>query len=174
MQEAEKQIQNPQKAADAKEPGLKRPGWGKELEKQFWDLANVKRGRALYATLFTEFDVIPIYTALRAEKTATLNGNSITQPIFDATKSAGANTASTIQSALNSVLPQSGTKAIGAIHGFIQLLGGPAQAGLYITMTAATLADYIFYFVGMTVTVAGIHRYLKKLSKDRKINKEAD
>ena len=166
MQEAEKKVQNPQKAADAKESDLKRQGWGKELAKQFWDLANIRRGRALYAALFTEFDVIPIYAALRIGETSAQGGSSAIQPILDAGMSAGAGTSSAIQSTLNSISPNAGTNAINSIHNFIQWLGGPVQASTYATMILAIAADYALYFVGVTAFAVGVKKYFQKRNQN--------
>jgi hypothetical protein len=135
--------------------------FGAELGKQLWDLANTRRGRALYAILLTESDAIPITLAAKTSETATLNGSGVTQPIFNAFRSAGSATDSALRSSLNGITPHSGTGAVNALHTLIQSLGGPAQASTDITIASALAIDYVVYFLGMTAIVKGANRYLR-------------
>ena len=121
-----------------------------------------KKGQGAIRAFFSELDTIPIVSAARASESATLSGNSVTQPIFGASRAAGSATANAIRSALNGVSPHAGTNAVNALHGFIQSLGGPAQASAYITTALAMASDYAVYFIGMTAMIKGVNKYLGK------------
>ena len=173
MQENTLGVQQPHKRIDSKETRLKRvKRWSEELGKEFGDLANTKRGRALYAALFTELDITPIYAALRRGENAIQNGGPI-QPLVNAGMSAGKGTTNAIQSVFNSISPNAGTQSVSALHNFIQWLGGPIQTSTYITMTLAVTADYAAYFFGITAFVLGIRKYFQKRNQDNHAQRTA-